>query len=657
MSAGSFRTAFILGAGLGTRLRPLTERCPKPLLPVGGRPLITYAMAHLRTVGIERFIVNTHHCPDAYARAFPEGHWHGIPVILRYEPILLDTGGGLKNIEELLGDEERLLVCNGDIITDLPLEPLLAAHEASGTCAGTAKETRAGRRAEVTLALRSDGPLRNVSLDATGTVCDLRHRLGIPGAKLYQFTGIYAAERSFLARIEAGRIESVVEAWLRVIREGWKGVRGIVIDDGTWHDLGTVAEYERICRELPLTEEEETNQPPGSGNVPAACLAGEVPDGAASPYRRRQPCPAGTTGGKGVAGAATPQLGEAVRRFVGEALGLASETPISLEPITRGGSDRTFTRCRAGGGRFILMQYGTEREENALYVPIGRFLAGIGIRTPDIIAADPAQRFVLLEDLGEQDLWSQRDEPWDVRRIPYGETLAMAARLHAFPPKAFPAAEVRLMPAFDAGLYRWERDYFLEQFVAGVCRLKPEPPLAAALEEELAALAQRLLAAPPCLIHRDLQSQNVMIAEEGQPALIDFQGMRWGSAFYDVASLLYDPYVSFTEDERLFLFRTYIDDDARDVPCGREHLAGVDSRDHDDDFIVPFREAAVQRLMQALGAYGFLGMKKGKQTFLGHIPRALDHLEQAAAPLPGLPRLKTLLHRCRRSLRDIPPSL
>jgi NDP-sugar pyrophosphorylase family protein len=57
-------TAFILGAGLGTRLRPLTERLPKPLLPVAGRPIITYAMEHLKGIGVRRFIINTHHLAD-----------------------------------------------------------------------------------------------------------------------------------------------------------------------------------------------------------------------------------------------------------------------------------------------------------------------------------------------------------------------------------------------------------------------------------------------------------------------------------------------------------------------------------------------------------------------------------------------------------------
>ena len=88
------------------RLRPLTDDCPKPLLPVGGRPLITFAMDHCLTVGIERFIVNTHHCPAAYDRAFPERSWRGWPILFRHEPLLLDTAGGLKNIEDLLDEEE-----------------------------------------------------------------------------------------------------------------------------------------------------------------------------------------------------------------------------------------------------------------------------------------------------------------------------------------------------------------------------------------------------------------------------------------------------------------------------------------------------------------------------------------------------------------------
>ncbi len=213
------RTAFILGAGLGTRLRPLTEECPKPLLPVGGRPLITFAMDHCLSVGVERFIVNTHHCPGAFDRAFPERSWRGWPILFRHEPVLLDTAGGLKNIEDLLDEDEPLLVYNGDIISDLPLGRLLEAH-------GLGKK-------EVTLALRSRGPVTNVAVDAEGAVCDIRDLLGNPGVRRCCFTGIYVVEKRFLKRLTPGKVESVVPVFVAMIRETPGSVGSVVIDAGT----------------------------------------------------------------------------------------------------------------------------------------------------------------------------------------------------------------------------------------------------------------------------------------------------------------------------------------------------------------------------------------------------------------------------------------
>jgi len=225
-------TAFILGAGLGTRLRPLTENAPKPLLEINSRPIITYAMEHLLDIGVKCFIINTHHCAEKYAEVFPENHYKGIPITFRHEPVLLDTAGGIKNIEDLIAGDQRIIVYNGDIITNIPLAPLLERHFAGQT--------------ESTLALRSSGPLLNVNIDKDGFVCDMRDILKNQGVKSCLFAGIYIVEKEFLQRLQTGKIESIVLPLVEMIRENPRSVGGVVIDQGYWYDVGTLEEYNKL---------------------------------------------------------------------------------------------------------------------------------------------------------------------------------------------------------------------------------------------------------------------------------------------------------------------------------------------------------------------------------------------------------------------------
>ena len=224
------KNAFILGAGLGNRLRPLTGHLPKPLVPLFHRPLAAWAMDACAAAGVSRFAVNTHHLPEAWENF---GGEHA--VTLFHEPVLLETGGGLKNIADWIGDDP-LLVHNGDIFSTLPLEKLIAAHEAFGL--------------PVTLALRSEGVAKHIALDESGTrVTDIRNALG-RAQGTHVFTGIYCVNPDFLDLIPAGEKISVIPAFLELAKSGRLGA--VVLDEGVWLDLGDRESYLQAHRELDL---------------------------------------------------------------------------------------------------------------------------------------------------------------------------------------------------------------------------------------------------------------------------------------------------------------------------------------------------------------------------------------------------------------------
>src|SRR3954464_3598395 len=116
--------AFVLAAGLGMRLRPLTEDLPKPLIPIFQKPLITFALDHLIAAGVESFVINTHHRPEPFRELFAESDFRGCPVKLVHEPEILGTGGGIKNAEPFLGDD-LFISYSGDILTDVELQTLV----------------------------------------------------------------------------------------------------------------------------------------------------------------------------------------------------------------------------------------------------------------------------------------------------------------------------------------------------------------------------------------------------------------------------------------------------------------------------------------------------------------------------------------------------
>ena len=309
------------------------------------------------------------------------------------------------------------------------------------------------------------------------------------------------------------------------------------------------------------------------------------------------------------------------------------EAKVRITPIEKGGSDRKFYRVRWSPDQtIILVKYNLEREENRHYVEIAEFLAGHKVRAPKIYFHDPAEGLIWIEDLGKTDLWSYRAESWLVRRAFYESALGEIVKLHCLPIEATRTIQKNLPVEFDAALYRWEQSYFFENCLGPFFGVAAEELSELAALDSLGQIAEDLAARPRVLVHRDFQSQNIII-RNGQAYLIDFQGMRPGLAEYDLASLLFDPYVSFTRSECEELLEDY--ESKRAAAC---HQVPSDFRE-------TFRLCGIQRLMQALGAYGFLGLVKGNKAFLEHIPAAIESLRGLVSEIPELERLRTTLER------------
>jgi aminoglycoside/choline kinase family phosphotransferase len=297
---------------------------------------------------------------------------------------------------------------------------------------------------------------------------------------------------------------------------------------------------------------------------------------------------------------------EAILSTARQFLGVDPTVPITLEPINRGASGRTIIRVKSPVHvPFIGIHWTEEREDNDQFIPVGHFLKQAKLRVPAIIHERARYRVALVEDLGDVSLLSLKDRPFAERLPLYQSAFEQIDRLfYAKPPKDF-----HLMPPFDAALYRWEQEYFFEYLVEGHLGME-----ASALRKNpvFTELADRLGTVARHLVHRDFQSQNLLVKDH-QIWLIDFQGLRRGRQEYDLASLVFDPYMDHSKDERESLLALW-EQTAEERPEP-----------------TLFHQCAAQRLMQALGAYGNILTRRGDEWYRPHIATAARLLGEVTA--------------------------
>jgi mannose-1-phosphate guanylyltransferase len=220
--------AFVLGAGLGVRLRPLTNFLPKPLLPVFGKPIISFALDHLREAGVSAVAINTHHLAHHFERLLRDRSHIGLSVQLFHEPRLLETGGGMKNVEHWVGNEP-FLTYSGDLVNDLDIRSLVEWHFEDAN--------------DATLALRRTGLSTSVAYDPESRrVVDLVGAPGGPRADGYDFAGISIWNPTVFGRIQAGLPRSVGSVLIDWLRAGAR-IGGVVLERNRWFNIGSRKEY------------------------------------------------------------------------------------------------------------------------------------------------------------------------------------------------------------------------------------------------------------------------------------------------------------------------------------------------------------------------------------------------------------------------------
>jgi len=487
--------AMILAAGLGTRLLPLTEKRPKPLFPILGRPLIDILIRRLENAGAEAIIINTHHLADLIDE-FVKTQTYSIPVMTRYEPTMLSTGGAIKNVQDFW-DDEPFLVINSDIFTNIDFREVYQFH--------------LSHKSPVTLVLHDYPQFNHVWSNPGDHITGFGHTHPCPpsgsevsGAdyRKLAFTGIQALDPEVLNFIPKGTFYGIIDTYCEMINRGLE-IKGFIARNHYWHDIGTTAGHEGATRDALARKVFETAFPDvESEGLVWSALKGDASD----------------------------------RRWYRVAQGKNSLILVDHGPPSENGT------CEADA-----------------FFAIGRHLHNKGIPVPRIFAYDRASGLVALEDLGDLHLQGLVHRAVDDEELVgyYKAVIDLLIVMGVEGAKGFDLSYTYQTPYYDRELIlERESRYFVRAFLNDYLGLKIDFET---LEGEFKTLAKHALEHPYTgLLHRDFQSRNIMV-KDGSYYFIDFQGARLGPLQYDLASLLIDPYVQLPQSLQDRLLEYYLE--------------------------------------------------------------------------------------------------
>lgn len=236
--------AMVLAAGLGTRLRPLTNDRPKALVEINGRSLLEIALARLRGSGVKEVIVNVHHFADLVLEHLRAHDNFGMRIEISREEELLDTGGGLKRASHFFLEQPDapFLVHNVDVLSSIDLGRMLELHRES--------------RALATLAVQHRETSRSLLFDGNGQLCGRKSRdceaeIARPASTMhvFAFCGIHVISPAIFAQMHEEGVFPIVPVYLRMAGAGEK-IQAFNADEYYWRDLGKPESIEQAARDL-----------------------------------------------------------------------------------------------------------------------------------------------------------------------------------------------------------------------------------------------------------------------------------------------------------------------------------------------------------------------------------------------------------------------
>lgn len=594
--------AFILCAGLGKRLYPISKEIPKPLIPFFGKTPLLLILEKLKELKIKEIGINLHWKAEKIKKYLSEQKYFDFHFF--YEKELLDTGGALKNAEDFLKNS-NFIVINSDIIFYFSLKDAIKYHNQNKNLC--------------TILITDNSKSNNLIISKKNKLNGISEKIS---NKYKTFTGIGIYKPEVLKYMK-GKIFSIKETWLELIKDNL--IDTYYVEPEKWYDLGSIKSYIKTIFNY-LKKEGEKNYIFSDLDLNKIELEGfnfieknvkilkkiKLKNCIVFPNAKLRKSEKNKIIGKTFKLSFSSKIINS-KKFINDQFccKFTQKKKTMITPLNVGGSIRNFYFFKKNGKKYIYLISSFEDKEFERWFKIRKLLNKIKFPVPSVFDVSFKSKKAIIEFCGEYSLYDySKFSEKSKLEILYKKIIDKVVLLHKKKLDNYLKNNIFKDYVFSKDYFLWETRYFYENFLKGYKKIDLPYEYFENVFEKLAEISSKF---EKRILHRDLQSQNILISKNNQIKFIDFQSARLGPPGYDIASLLWDPYINLTDDLRSNLLNYYKEKMSKSLPA---------------DFDESLKYLKAQRHFQAIGAYSFLGLKRGKKHFLKFIKPAIKFLKE-----------------------------